>query len=405
MRSYVEFDEIGTSIVSSSQLTKTTNVLSSTYVVDPLTDWLNTRYEIVDNSIVHLPSGGYDDFNDLSLAINFDFNVPGIIRNPIKMKSLQIASLALNYSGIHTEIGTKYSQEIYPYTKTSTSIIYDGINPFTIYKNSTPYLYLTEKSGVKLVGSNIGDLNAGTKIEKRGIAIPVNQSGKKAYAASLFQMSVFHKNNFPAEGEIEVFRVQNYESEFLIDAVVEAGNKTATLRARKLNSEKTAYESFSNVAFFVNGVASSTIKVGVWNMICLQFTKILLFSNNNNGLIKLTGPFLYNNIVDYQVNVSRLNKNVQFSLWSEILSRGNWTAAYTTGERVPTEENPITWEDILISAEVGTPVSINAISTYSSYLGNSKIVANDDSWFTYFDQSDFELYNGIRSETIRLKPL
>jgi len=229
-------------------------------------------------------------------------------------------------------------------------------------------------------------------------------------------MSVFHKKNFPTGAEIEVFRVQNYESEFLIDAVVQNGNKTATLRIRKLLDDKTGYTTlpFSNAAFFVNGVRSSTIRVGVWNMVCVQFTKLLKFENNSNGLIKLTGPFLYNNIVDYQVNVSRLNKNVQFSLWSEIENRGkseadpdgNWTDAYTTNERVPTEETgPINWTDILISAEIGTPVSIDPISTYASYLGTSKIVANDDSWFAYFDQNDFELYNGISSETIRLKPL
>jgi hypothetical protein len=405
MRSYVEFEQIGTSVVSSSQLTKSDQALPANYVVDPDSTWLNKRYEILDNSIIHLPSGGYDDFSDLSLAVNFDFKIPGIMRNPIKIKSLQIASLALNYSGIQTHIGTKYSQEIYPYTKTATTTVYDGVNPFTIYKNSTPYLYLTEKSGVKLVGANIGDLNTDTKIEKRAIAIPVNQFGKKAYSVSLFQMSAFHKKNFPANGEIEVFRVANYESEFVIDAVVQNGNKTATLRARKLNAAKTAYEAFSNVAFFVNGKSSSTIKVGIWNMICVQFTKTLSFADNTNGLLKLTGPFLYNNIVDYQVNVSRLNKNIQLSLWSEIQARGNWATAYTTNERVPTEQNPINWTDILISAEVGSPVSINALSTYSSYLGNSKIVANDDSWFTYFDQNDFELYNGIRSETIRLKPL
>ena len=401
MRSYVEFEEIGTSIVSSSQLSKSDQALPANYVVDPNSTWLNKRYEILDNSIIHLPSGGYDDFSDLSLAVNFDFKIPGIMRNPIKMKSLQIASLALNYSGIHTEIGTKYSQEIYPYTKTATTTVYDGVNPFTIYKNSTPYLYLTEKSGVKLVGANVGELNTNTKIEKRAIAIPVNQFGKKAYSVSLFQMSAFHKKNFPANGEIEVFRVLNYESEFVIDAVVQSGNKTALLRARKLNSAKTAYETFSDVAFFVNGVPSSTIKVGVWNMICVQFTKTLSFADNNNGLLKLTGPFLYNNIVDYQVNVSRLNQNIQFSLWSEVQARGTWENAYDVDEA----ETVASWLNILISAEVGTPVSINAISTYSSYLGNSKIVANDDSWFTYFDQSDFELYNGIRSETIRLKPL
>jgi hypothetical protein len=213
-------------------------------------------------------------------------------------------------------------------------------------------------------------------------------------------MSVFYKNNF-ATSEIEVFRVSNFESEFLIDAVRQAGNKTATLRIRKLNDGKTDYESFSNAEFFVNGKSSSTIKVGVWNMVCVKFTKTLTFANNNNGLLKLTGPFVYNNIVDYQVNSSRLNKNVQLSKWSEIQSRGTWTQSYDVDEAAVTA----TWLDILISAEVGSPVSIDATSTYSSYLGNSKIVANDDSWFTYFDQNEFELYNGIRSETIRLKPL
>jgi aromatic ring hydroxylase len=56
-------------------------------ILVPGPDWMTTKYEVVDNMIMYPPTGV--DFNDLSISVSFEIKIPGIIRNPFKIKKLQ----------------------------------------------------------------------------------------------------------------------------------------------------------------------------------------------------------------------------------------------------------------------------------------------------------------------------
>jgi len=414
IRSYIEFSEIATSIISEDQLTKSLQSYGGAYVVEPDADWVNKRYEIVNNSIVRLPTGGYGDIEDLGINVYVEFKIPGIIRNPVTFKSLQIGAYALNYSAMRTPIGSKFGRDVFPYTKTATvsegavssvSVSFNGKNPFRLHKQSTPYLYLTDSSGIQMVGSGFGD-NTDCKIEKRGILVPLNEERQISYQLSLIQMSLLFNKNFANE-TLEICRIKNeLDGRTVIIYAEYSSASVATLTAKTLNTAQTGYDTTTpiGISFFVNGIATTALQSNKWNMVGIQFAKAFDLSNGF-GSLSLTGPFVYNNVSDYRVSSTRINDTFIYDTWGGVLengggSGGSWTAAYEFEEDATPE-----WEDILVSSEVGTPVKIDAASLYASYLGNSSITALDDSFITMFNDDSFNYYSGIRVEGFRAEPL
>jgi len=410
VKSYVEFLEVATSTVSTNQTEKTYVSASSNSVLIPDSTWINKKYQILNNHIVYLPTGGFSDFNDLSISVSFEIKIPGIFRNPLKIKKLQLASQAYDYSALPTEIGTRYSRDIIPYTMAnSTSIVYDGLNPYTIYKDSTPYLYLNKYSGIKMVGSNIGSVLANTTVETKGLRVLINPTEKDFYKDSVVQMSVMKDTAFTANSSVEIFRITDRNNTFVIDAQTGANTNTASLRVR--TSSGTAYSSYSGVKIFVNGqqhtttngvAQTATIRYGQWNTIGFTFDPLLDF-NEYTGSLDITGPFIINNIADYQIDKSKEGSSVVFAQWGagpySIVAMGNWSDVYATEP---------TWRDVLTGATVPISIELNALEIYGSYLGTSKIGVSDSFENLHLidaKQNSTTLYSGIRSSTITAIPL
>jgi hypothetical protein len=386
IRTYVEFSEIAASVVSSNQITKTTQALSSNYTITPTDEvtptdsWVNTKYEIVNNTIIYLPTTGFSSYSDLGLVTHIEFFIPGIIRNPTKIKMLHIASQALNYSAMKTPVGTRYGKDIYSFGADRS---YSAKNPYTIYKNTTPYLYLTNYSGIKLVGSTFN----GT----RGIEIPINEFAKPYYTVSVIEASVLYEKPFTAD--IELFRIKHNTDTFIIYADWTTPTSiTAELKAKKLSDNS---DLGAAVKFFVNGVEDATIRYGEWNMIGIVFTDLLRFGGRSDNRIDITGPFVINNVSDYQIDEAAENNNFTFYTWSETAAK-TWTQVAAASA---------TWNDTLISDTAGPAPQLDAAAIYSSYFGNSRISANEDSYTFGMDQQDYAAYVGIRSSLIRTSPL
>lgn len=384
IRSYVEFSEIATSVVSDNQIAKTTASVESDYVIEPTSEWLNKKYEVVNNTIVYLPTGGFNSYSDLGMITHIEFYIPGIIRNPAKLKMLHLGGQALNYSSIKTPIGTRFGKHIYSFATTDGTRDYSKKNPYTIYKNTSPYLYLTKYSGIKLLGAT--DTYDGT----RGIEIPVNQSAKAYYTVSVLQASIMHEKPFTAD--VELFRIKHNSDTLVIYADYTSPTSTsAVLKAKKTNGD----DMTSTVQFFVNGIEdNATIRYGEWNMVGIVFKDLLRFGGSSTNRIDITGPFIINNISDYQIEEAAENNNYSFYLWSEIKTK-TWTEAEALGN----------WDNVRISSTTGNVVQLDAAQIYNSYLGNSRISASDDAYVLGLNQDQYSVYSGIRSSIIRVNPL
>ena len=392
VRTYVEFSEIATSIVSTNQTTKTTVPVESDSVIEPDAEWLNKKYEFTNGNIVYIPTGGYGDYNDLGLVTHIDFFVPGIIRNPVKIKTLQIASQALNYSSLKTPVGTRFGKDVYSFGTTSGTRDYSKKNPYLIYKGTTPYLYLTKQSGIKLLGSTFD----GT----RGIEIPVNESGKDYYKISVLYASAMHEKPFTAD--VNLFRIK-YNSDIITIFADRTDANSAELTAKLSNGTIISTGLTPVVKFFVNGTEDATIRYGEWNMIGILFNGLLDFSGESDNRIDITGPFLINNISDYQIDQSTESNNYSFYSWSEIQNQRVEGGVTVYDEwSVPATK---TWNDVLYSGVGTIDIKLDASAIYGSYLGSGRIVADEDQYLLEMDQDQYSTYLGIRSSLIVVSPL
>lgn len=383
IRTYVEFSEIAVSTVDSIQLVKTDVSVPSNRVVEPDADWLNKRYEVVNNTIIYKPTGGFSDFEDLGLITHIDFTIPGIYRNPAKLKMLHLSSQALGRSTVPTSIGTKFGKDIYSFGTTSDVRDYSAKNPYLIYKNSTPYLYLTKYSGIKLAGSTFD----GT----RGIEIPINKNAKRYYKVSVLSTSVMYDKEFSED--IELFRIKDKNDTVIVYADFTTGTTdTAEISAKYANGT-----SFTAIQYFVNGISEErTIKYGEWNSVGLVFTQLLDFSGISTGKIDITGPFVINNISDFQIDEQLETTNYNFNTWADILAIGTWSQVLSAES---------TWGGALLSSALADAPRLNASAIYNSYLGNSRISADNALDSLSVSQTDHSLYRGIRLDSFTSTPL
>ena len=337
VRSYVEFKEVATSIIDVSQTEKTNVNLSSpnTYIVAPGASWQNQRYEIQNNTIIKLPTGGYDDFEDLGLTTYIEFFIPGIIRNPVSIRSLHISAQALTYAS-PTEIGTKLGKDIYSYGTDSENITYrpSSINTYTIYKNSTPYLYLSNYTGVKLLGATDGT---------RGIEIPINKNLNNTYKVNYVQMSMLSEIDFPSTAA-EIFRVKDSTKELVVKAVrVDANSATLSVT---LNGA-----AYADANVFVDGIQNGTIYKNQWHMVGIQCKPLLTFDNFGTGYIRITGPFLINNVSDYQIPADLLRDNEFYDTWNEYVvpadADNNWANVLVVSSALPLINNAVSSSNVV----------------------------------------------------------
>ena len=383
VRSYIEFSSIVSSIVSDNQTVKTAIAKSSNYTIEPDANWLNKLYEFVDNTILYLPTGGYGSIDDLSIVTHVDFTIPGIFRNPVGIKKYQLSSQSLKDSTTPIPIGTRYGKDIYSYGSSG----YNTKNPYTIYKSSTPYLYLNKNSGIKLVGSSID----GT----REISVPINQSKRNFYTVCVIQASIFHEQLFGISN-IDIFKI-HYSSDGGSDKVITVGLDPETDHITGEIFVKQDGATYSNVVVYVDGIEDRTVRYKEWHTITLKFTQNLKFNSDITNKIAITGPFLVNNISDYQINEAKINQNILLDNWQTI-SGNNWSywQSGQTGED--------TWLNALSSDVLALP-QLDALSIYNAYIGNNKIAGQPGNGDISINQKTANLYSGIRSNRIVVKPL
>lgn len=358
---YVMFNDLKTfvpqNIYSVASEDKTT-----VRVFEPGVDWETKKYQIQTNTVVYPPD--IESIDDIAVFVYLDFKIPGIIRNPLEIKSLNISSQAIEYKSQKTPIGTKYGKDIYSYGVVDGRKDYGVNQPFSIYKNSTPYLYLNKYSGIRLEGTVFDG--------SRGIEIPINQSSSAFYEVGLIQCALFYDKDFDTTDPTEIYRIYGTTTDTY--AVYAKGITTTTAYVYvEKNGTKLPD---SSVNFFINGhltedLDSSSdhpvmIKKNEWLMLGIGFKVPLSFSSSTTGSINITGPFLINNISDYQIK--EIDKQRVFLTYS-----WNEWAANTWSEI----ETDYTWADLLLQASADSFIDLDGESIYRSYIGSNRLTINE----------------------------
>jgi hypothetical protein len=347
-------------------------------------DWETTRFEVLNNSLIY-PIKSVD-FNDLAIVYSLEFNSRGILTKPILLNRLQLASQALNDNSSNT-IGTRFGVDLVPYKKNGIYFSYKSKNPFSIYKESTPYLYLTKNSGIEIRG----ELDI---LENRGLSLPINKELSTSYGVSAMQLwTRYDQDTFPST-PTELFEInhKNGSIKFYLQANSSIGNRGKIFALNENGLE------YNGLSFYLNGnlVREPVLSIKEWSTIGISFLTPLNF-DSYLGSINITGPAIFNNIAYYQASSLQEVESRTFRPWFKVLTDGltvfDWQFWF----------NNFTWDGMLV---IGSSqfYGINPIDIYKTYIGTNKIIVDDGEGLVYQPEK-LKVYTEIEWSTTVSTPV
>jgi hypothetical protein len=377
VKTYVTFQSLRFRAKELSQKFTTTIGAKSNNVVAPgsylvsensFDDWTTTKYEVVNGSIIYPPAGV--DPSTIAISTYIQFNVDGINTKPVKIRSLQLASQALNDISPNP-LGSKYGIPIYPYSKLGIYFDYKRRNPFEVYKNSSPYLYLTKKSGIRLRGDQTIALS-------RGLSTPVNQGLASSYNVGAIQFfGRYDGTEFPIDS-VEAFEIEARLASSYIKFYVQALDSSK--RRGRIFAVNTATGKIEEgLAYFVNGILAKEpiIDLNEWFVLGVQFSNKLDFGGVE-GAIRITGPLLINNLSHYQFTAFQEQENVRTRPWLNVLNLEEGTAEWSYWASLDEFDNPeFLWRDVLFVLTAARS-NINPADVYKIYTGTNKSITGTD---------------------------
>jgi hypothetical protein len=329
-------------------------------VLVPGSDWMTTRYEVVDNMIIYPPSGV--DFNDLSIVTHIEINARNSETNNVSIKKLSYASQALNESDA-SPIGTRFGTSIYPYTKTGIYYDFKRNNPFAIYTGSSPYLYLTKNSGIQLKGKYDPLIN-------RGLMIPINQSRAEGFKVIAMQMAIRFDGDYFPYSPTQIFEIESKDSyiKFYMVATDPSGRRAKIYAI----DAKTGLVQ-NGIGFYWNGnvVKEPVVTLQEWGFLGINFSSSLNFSFFE-GAVRLTGPLLFNSISYYQSTNLQEVQNIAERPWFRVKVIDSYNLDWEFWDT-----GSFNWNKVLVLSETSY-YGVNPSDVYKSYTGTNKIIVDDE---------------------------
>ena len=387
VKSYITFQYVKNGANLSEENFINVEKPSNDSFVIPGENWMTTKYEVVDNMIVYTPK----DVSNLDLAIvtHLEFNVKGILKNKVSIRTLEYCSQAFNNTSPNP-VGTRFGHSLFPYKKSGFYYDYKSENPFTIYKGTSPYLYLTRYSGVEVKGTIDPTIN-------RGLSISVNKEKSDNFKVMAMQMAVRYDKDAFSYGSTEVFEIKSRDRhiKFYLSAIHPTG-KRAKIYAVDANTGRLE----NGIKFYLNGkiVKEPVLTIKEWAFLGISFPKVLDFKNRV-GVINLNGPLLFNTISYYESSNLQDVQEDEYRKWfgvKYVLPENIEWDYWLTGDFM--------WEGTLIMASTNY-YGIDPSRIYKSYTGTNKIIIDSDAKLIINNERsgtehEYRIYSGINSKLI-----
>jgi hypothetical protein len=323
-----------------------------------------TKFEVIDKAVVYPPQK--INFRRVAVVVHFEIKQEGILSNPVKIRNLEIASRSFSQYQPNP-IGTESGANVFPYTKRGIYFNYKEKNPVRISKTRNPYLYLSEDSGLKVLGQP-------TLEEEVGILIPINE--RRSDNASVQAMQIWVKQNFfnlpPVPYPIFEIQGLNETVEFVIrtDATTKRGVVVA--RDKKTKSIK------EGVTFYQNGirVKSPHLEFNEWACIGVSFDEPISFDQYVGSLNVFRG-IVFNNFSYFSPEGMGKTLNVEARQWLDILNPDGegevaWEYWYVDDESQEIKK----WVDVYVLGSKES-FSITPEDIYDSFTGTNSILFDD----------------------------
>ena len=376
VKAYVSLQPIasGSNMLQSSF----TNIkpLSKTGTVHAGAEWINTKYEVVDGTVITFPTD--INFEDFSINVHLDIEVDGIYSNPFRLKSLQLSSQA--FGAFPSKVGTRYGTDLVPFTRKGNYFEYQNAPEFSIYKGSTPYLYLTDTSGIKINGKYESS-------PTQGLSMTINRSAAPFYKISTIQMCLRYDEEQLPEVPVKIFELKSAEQTTSFYLIADSVDRNRG-QIYALNEDIKRLQ--GNLFFFVNGRPT---KRGIlyprkWAFISISFPEFLSFAETV-GALRFTSPIMFNNVSVYETTLADDEERFGFRQWFSVRNSsgqdfdwGYWAGKELVGDEVIViPDAGFTWQEVLFLA-AAQQAEIDAEIIYNVFAGTSRFITGDDQTLT-----------------------
>lgn len=347
--------------------------LNKNGVVRPGEEWLNSKYEVLNDTIIYPPVGV--NFNRLSVNIHIEISIDSILSNPVKIRSLQLSSQALGQSP--NRIGTRFGAEIFPYKKDGNYFNYKSVNPFSLSKISTPYLYMSGTSGIRMRGDF-------SPSDNDGITMPINKGLKSFFKVGAFQFAIRYDEDLFPLAPVQLFEIQDNNELIKFYLVSE---KATRKRGYIFAINNSTGQLNQSVIYNLDGrsVKKAVLSPNSWSMIGLAFSTPLDISESV-GAFRITSPVLFDAISFYQVTEEDEAERFAYRKWYAVRSEPDNVLDWQYWRDLdgqPDPDNPeefldYTWSEVLFLLE-SEPTVLDPGKIYKQYVGTDRLVFEDNS--------------------------
>lgn len=373
IKTYVSFQYLADGANADPNYFTQTLPLSKTSVVSPGNDWLTTRYEILNDSVIKLPIG--EAINSLALVVSMEFQSGGIASDNLSITSLELSSQALGQSP--NRINTRFGNPIIPFRKSGQYFEYKNVEPYTIQKRQLPYLYLTKNSGIRMRGEY-------STSDRNGLSIPINSNRSTFFKVNMFQMFMrYSEENFSTIPK-HLFEIQSGDS--LIQFFLVADSNTQQ-RGQVYAIDQQTGRLASGIVYHIDGkvVKRPILNLDCWTVLGVSFDQPLSF-DSFPGALRITSPTLVNHISYYQTTQLDEVQRFAYRKWSAVrsgidnpLDWAYWSGKDQTPEgEVYQASDGFTWQEVLFLAEED-PTIPDASKIYNTYTGTASEIVDSES--------------------------
>ena len=332
-------------------------------------DVISTKFEVVDGTAI-FPPKELVDFEDYYITLHLELKSPGIKTAPVELSDMSVCSIAHNDSEFFA-IGTKTGNSIYPIVKSGDSYLYKYKNPFRIYKDSTPYLYLSSDSGISCLADSTPEIT-------KGFSLPINSQRSSQYILGGMQIWLMYNQEESISQSRKIGRLITPDKNISFYLVPEF-NGNAKRGFIKAYDEKTGYEDFT-IDFYQNGIKiqNPIIKPLMWSSITMSFGESIAL-NGVSGQLELYGGMVYNNMAFFKRSSLILGQSISERTWQQVKS----TQAIVNNQIQPID---LEWQDWytsfwldLLEKRTILTYAIDGKSIFGSFFGTSTSIISDDS--------------------------
>lgn len=374
VKTYVTFQYLAEGANKTQNTFTNTVLLEKNGIVSPGEEFLYSKYEVLDDTIIYPPPG--INFNSLSINIHIEMSIPGIISNPVKIRSINLSSQALGQSP--NRIGTRFGAEVFPYKRDGSYTDYKNVNSFSSTKTSSPYLYMSGNSGIRMRGDfSFSDSD--------GITLPLNKNNKKFFKVGAFQFAMRYDEELFPTSPVQIFEIE--EKNDIVKFYL-VSDKATRKRGYIFAINSSTGQQNSSVIYNLDGrvVKRATLSLKSWSMIGLAFTTPLDFSEFV-GAFRVTSPIMFDAISFYQVTEEDEAERFAFRKWYAVRSEPDNVLDWDYWD-----EN--TWSEVLFLSE-SEPTILDPAKIYKQYVGTDRLVFSND-YVLSLDNYRYSVFKDLR---------